>query len=96
MHFLAINKRRTDPSLEGQVEALLGAEAEYVREYYAQGIFRSVWSLREVKGAAIELECESREVAMRILENLPLALAGFLEIELISLSPYRGFAAARS
>ncbi len=56
-----------------------------------QGIFRSVWSRGDVKGAVIELECGTREEAQRLLESLPLATAGLLEIEVISLLPYRGF-----
>jgi len=92
MHFLAIIKRKTSESSQSQLESLLEPEAEYVRKLYSQGIFRSVWSRGDVKGAVIELECESREEASRVLEGLPFAAAGLIDSEIISLLPYRGFA----
>lgn len=92
MHFLAVIKRKTGESAQNQLEALLEPEAEYVRKLYTEGVFRSVWSRGDVKGAVIELECPSRDDASRVLENLPFAIAGLVDIDIIPLLPYRGFA----
>ncbi len=96
MHFLAVIKRKTSESCQSQLEALLEPEAEYVRKLYSQGTFRAVWSRGDVKGAVIELECEDREDASRVLGNLPFATAGLVDIEVIPLLPYRGFAPRHS
>ena len=96
MQFLAVIKRKTNESSQSQLEGLLEPEAEYVRKLYSQGIFRSVWSRGDVKGAVIELECENREDASRMLESLPFATAGLVDIEVIPLLPYRGFAPRNS
>lgn len=92
MHFLAVISRKSSGFSEDQIAALLEPEAEYIRKGYTQGVFRSVFSRGDVKGAVIELECESADAAREILENLPMAAAGMLDMEIIPLLPYRGFA----
>lgn len=91
MHFLATISRKSSASAQSQIEALLEPEAEHVRKLYTEGVFRSVWSRGDVKGAVIELECENREAATRVLASLPFAVAGLVDIEIIPLLPYRGF-----
>ena len=96
MRFLATIERKTNEFSEDQFTPLLEPEAEYVRRLYSQGTFRSVSSRGDVKGAVIELECESLEAARGMLASLPLAAAGMLEMTVIPLLPYRGFAPRNS
>lgn len=92
MHFLAVISRKSADFSEDQIAAILEPEAEYIRKRYTQGVFRSVFSRGDVKGAVIELECESADAAHELLANLPMAVAGMLDMEVIPLLPYRGFA----
>ncbi len=92
MRFLAIIQRNENDFSPQQFEPLLEPEAEYVRKLYTEGIFRSVASRGDVKGAVVELECKSKEEAQKVLEELPLAAAGMLDVRIIPLLPYRGFA----
>ncbi|HSU29813.1 MAG TPA: hypothetical protein VLJ11_01145 [Bryobacteraceae bacterium] len=92
MRFLAIIERKTGEFPEEQFERLMEPEAECVRRLYSQGIFRSVFSRGDVKGAVIELECESMTDARSALAQLPFASAGLIDTQLIPLLPYRGFA----
>lgn len=92
MRFLAIIERKTGEFPEEQFEPLLEPEAECVRGLYSQGIFRSVFSRGDVKGAVVELECEDMAEARRVLAQLPFARAGLINSQVIPLLPYRGFA----
>ena len=92
MRLLAIIERKTREFAEEHFERLLEPEAECVRTLYSQGIFRSVHSRGDVKGAVVELECESIGDAQSALAQLPFASAGLVSIQLIPLLPYRGFA----
>lgn len=91
MRFLAIARRKTEAFTEQQFEELLGPEAERVKELYSEGVFRSVASRGDVKGAVVELECRDAGQARRAIGSLPLAASGMLDVELIPLLPYRGF-----
>jgi uncharacterized protein YciI len=92
MRFLAIIERKTTEFPDEQFERLLEPEAECVRSLYSQGIFRSVFSRGDVKGAVIELESESMADAQSVLAKLPFASAGLIDTQIIPLLPYRGFA----
>jgi hypothetical protein len=91
MRFLAIARRKTETFTGQQFQALLDREAERVKELYSEGVFRSVASRGDVKGAVVELECPDAAEARRVIESLPLASNGMLDMELIPLLPYRGF-----
>ena len=92
MRFLAIVRRKTESFSDEEINAVLDAEAERVRELYTTGIFRGVWSRADVKGAVVELECHDLGEVESHLESLPLAQQGMIEIKVIPLLPYRGFA----
>jgi muconolactone delta-isomerase len=92
MRFLAILGRKTRNFSEQQFEALLEPEAERVRDLYTQGILRSVAGRGDIKGAVVELECADADQAHRTISSLPLAAAEMLDVQVIPLLPYRGFA----
>lgn len=73
-------------------QELLDAEAEQARTLYAQDVLRAAWGHQSPAGAVVLLEAESREAADAALATLPLAQRGMLDIEVLALSPYRGFA----
>ena len=70
---------------------LLDAEAEQARVLYAQGAFRAVWGHQAPAGAVVLVEAESRERVDDILATLPLKQRDMLDVEVLTLGPYRGF-----
>ncbi len=72
-------------------QALLDAEAERVRELHAQGVFRTVWGHTSPAGAVALIEAESVEAAAAVLDTLPLKQRDMLDVELLTVGPYRGF-----
>lgn len=92
MRFLALVRRKNEDFTEEQIAEYLEPEAERVRDLYMHGVFRSVYSRGDVKGAVVELECESLEEARQVMETMPFAQQKMIEIEMIPLLPYRGFA----
>jgi hypothetical protein len=92
MRFLAIVRRKNEEFTDEQIAAYLEPEAERVRDLYTQGVFRAVFSRGDVKGAVVELECASLEEAYRVMETMPFAQQGMIDIQIIPLLPYRGFA----
>jgi hypothetical protein len=74
--------------------AQLKSEIDRVRELYAGGVVRSIWSRGEAAGACLLVEEVDYESAKASVATLPLMQAGMLQIEsCITLQPYRGFAA---
>jgi len=89
--FLAL-VRRSPRFAESEFAPHLAPEAVRVRQLYADGVIRRIWSRLDVPGAAIVLEAESLEKIDELLDSLPLKAIGMLEIDVIPLKPYRGFA----
>lgn len=91
MQIMALMRRRTEAFTAEQFEAVLDAEAERVRELYAQGIVRSIWSREDTPGAVLLVEAHSLDEANEALATLPLAKLGMLEATIVPLRGYRGF-----
>ena len=92
MRFLALVRRKSEDFTEAQIAEYLEPEAERVRDLYMQGVFRTVYSRGDVKGAVVELECASIEEVNRVMETMPFAQQKMIDVEVIPLLPYRGFA----
>lgn len=92
MRFLAIVRRRGEVFTDEQITAYLEPEAERVRALYTQGVFRAVYSRGDVKGAVVELECASLDEANDVMQTMPFAQQGMIDVQIIPLLPYRGFA----
>jgi muconolactone delta-isomerase len=71
---------------------LLEAEAERVRQLYADGVFREVWGRADHPGAVILIEAGTPDEAQAVLASLPLAIREMLTLDvLVPVTPYRGF-----
>jgi hypothetical protein len=92
MRFLGLVRRKIEAFPEEEFNRLLEPEAESVRALYTEGVVRSVSSRGDVKGAVLELECADIEEAKQKLNTLPFAAHGMVEVQIIPLLPYRGFA----
>ncbi|HEV3152421.1 MAG TPA: hypothetical protein VGZ02_01305 [Candidatus Baltobacteraceae bacterium] len=92
MQFIAVVRRRTEAFSDAGFAPLLEPEAQAVRDLYARGLVRNIWSRDDVPGAVTLLEAESLEQAREIVQSYPLMRKGMLELEqLIPLRGYRGF-----
>lgn len=92
MQYLALIRRKTDQFTDEQVAEFLEPEAERVRQLYTLGIIRSVFSRGDIKGAVVQLECANLDEAKQVIGSLPFAHQKMIDIEIVPLLPYRGFA----
>jgi hypothetical protein len=91
MQFFALARRRTESFTEAQFAEFLDEEAARVRTLYAEGLIRAAYSRSDVLGAVILLEVDDAPSAQALVDSLPLAARGMLEVRLIPVKPYRGF-----
>ena len=92
MQFLSISRRRSEQFAEADFAARIEAEVEQAKTLYAEGTIRQIWHRTDIPGACILLEADSEGAAREILNTLPLVKAGMLEVTLVPLKPYAGFA----
>ena len=91
MQFLTVSQRRATAS--GEVwDALREAETQRARALYAEGHIRHIWHRADVVGACIVWEADNEEDVRELLGTLPFVQANLLEVEVIPLKPYGGFA----
>jgi muconolactone delta-isomerase len=97
MQFLSLSRRRTDAfPPEAFTPELAARETERVKELYAAGLLRQVWSRGDMPGAAILWEAANEAEVQTALDSLPIKKAGMLEVVfLVPLAPYRGFLPAQ-
>ncbi|MGA2834255.1 MAG: muconolactone Delta-isomerase family protein [Terracidiphilus sp.] len=97
MQFLSLSRRRTDAfPPEAFTPELAVRETERVKELYAAGLLRQVWSRGDMPGAAILWEAANEAEVQTALDSLPIKKAGMLEVVfLVPLAPYRGFLPAQ-
>ncbi len=93
MQFLSVSRRRTDAfPPESFTPELAAGEGARVKEMYAAGLVRQIWSRGDTPGAAIVWEAANEAEARAGVESLPLYKAGMLEIVIfVPLKPYAGF-----
>jgi muconolactone delta-isomerase len=90
--FIAICRRAYGRFTEADfTPELLDAEAEQARRLYAQGAFRTVWGHQSPAGAVALIEAESQAAAEAVLATLPLCQKDMLDVEVLTVGPYRGF-----
>lgn len=92
MQFLFMGRRRVEQFSDADFAPHLEHEADHLRKLYTDGTARQFWSRADVPGAIGIVEADSLEDAEAKMGTLPLVGLGMLEMTLIPLSPYRGFA----
>ena len=91
MQFLVLARRRTEAFAAHEIDAYLDPEAERVRELYAEGTARQIWSREDEPGAVLLLEAPDLPSVQQIVGSLPLVARNMLETRIIPLRGYRGF-----
>ena len=64
------------------------AEIEAVWRNYSRGLIREIYERVDQRGVVMVYEALNRAEMERMLASLPLAEAGFLDIQLIELKPF--------
>ena len=95
MQFVSISKRKAG-FVDADYLALVEDEVERARELYREGLIRQIWHRADTPGACILWEADTEEDVRKMLDSLPFARAGMLEISVIPLKPYGGFCSARA
>ena len=62
-----------------------------LRAHATRGDFREIYSRGDVPGAVLLIEADSAEAARALMDELPMAQRGMMEIQIVPLRPYRGF-----
>jgi len=91
MKILAIERERPGVAAE-QILSFLKEEAETVWEWYQAGIMREVYFHEEHSSAILIMECDNKHHAEKILNTLPLVREKLVELDILPLMPYPGFA----
>lgn len=92
MEFLAITRRRTERFSEAEFAGVLEDEAQTARTLYAEGVVRAINGRGDVPGAVLRIEAETLEAARAAVARLPLYRREMMDVEIVPLLPYRGFA----
>lgn len=96
MQFLLVGTLHPD-ALSGrhpEINRLLDEERAHARKGYMEGTIRQMWLQSPDPGAIAILEASSLDDARKFALSFPLAQAGLLEVKIIALTPYAGFAGA--
>jgi muconolactone delta-isomerase len=91
MQFLVIVSRSESAASMSLQKQDVEAEAQVVRQLYAQGVVRQIW-LRAEGGACMISEADDEDHLRELLSALPLVRSGYLAQPQISqLRAYSGF-----
>ena len=90
--FIVTITRNYERFSEADFLPLLEAEAERARELHAAEVFRTVWGRADGKGAVVLIEAESLAAVQATADSLPLVQRGMMDLTIIPVVPYRGFA----
>lgn len=91
MKILALERERPDLT-DADYAPHLTAEAAHLWRLVQAGVVREAYFRQGEHTAVLVLECASVDEARAVLAGLPLAAAGLIDVDLLSLVPYDGFA----
>lgn len=89
MKILAIEKEMEGVNWNN-LEDLLTEEALHVYNLYLSNSLREIY-FTEDKNAVLILEAENMEIAIKLLNSLPLVKSGKIKFEIMELRPYTGY-----
>lgn len=89
MKFLAIEKE-VDGVDWSNTDDILKEEAKVAADLYLKGRIREIY-FNDFQCAVILMECQSKEAAAEVINELPLVKARMITFEITELKPYTGF-----
>jgi muconolactone delta-isomerase len=90
MQFLTVSRRKDTADAPGK--ELVRAEVQRARKLYAEGRMRQLWHRGDGPGVCVLWEVEDEGQLWELLKSLPFFQAGLLEVSVIPLRPWKGFA----
>ncbi len=90
MKILAIGKDKPGTK-DNDFKPYLKNEAQAVYDLYKEGIVREMYFCHERASAILMLECESKDTAKGISNQLPLVQKDLIHFDLFPLTNYHGF-----
>ncbi|MCP2166480.1 muconolactone Delta-isomerase family protein [Goodfellowiella coeruleoviolacea] len=91
---MVITHRYSDRFTDEDYAAVLPEETDTVRQLFATGAVRQIWSRGDIKGACFLVEADSPADAEAVVATLPLAQKKMSNFQIIPLHPYVGFGPA--
>ena len=91
MKFFVIGKRKENIEHEKFAE-LADEEARGAIKLFKEEFIRELYSIKGGKGACMIVEATSEEEILTKLNDLPFIKNNYLDIDIIEVKPYRGFA----
>ena len=89
MKILAIEKETEGVNWEREEQTLYD-EARAAYNLLLKGVLREIYFTEE-KNAVLILECDSKNTALKLLNELPLVKKQLITFSLMELNPYTGF-----
>jgi hypothetical protein len=88
MQILAISKLKEGATMD-KMGPHLADEVKHTLEVYLDGKVRNFWFKVDRPGIVLMLESADEDEARRVLKELPLVAAGFVEFDVIPLQPLK-------
>lgn len=85
--FIAIGAPRASATPEATAPLMI-PEIEAVWRDYTRGLIREIYERADQRGVVMVCEADDRTEVQTMLENLPLAKAGFLDTQIIEIKPF--------
>ncbi|MFT7507535.1 MAG: muconolactone delta-isomerase [Acidimicrobiales bacterium] len=86
MQILAISKLKEGVTPD-QIGAVGAEEVKHTMEAYLDGKIRNFWFQVNSPGVVFILECKDEDEARQVMNELPLVVAGLMDVDLIPLQP---------
>lgn len=86
MQILAVSKIKEGAD-RSKMGPHLSNEIKHTLEAYLDGHIRNFWFKAEEMGIVLLLESADKEEAQRVLGEMPLVVAGFIEFDVIPMQP---------
>ena len=91
MKFFVIAKRKNNIEQEKFTE-FADEEAKKAIALFKEEFIRELYSIKGGKGACMIVEATTEEEILKKLSDLPFIKNNYLDIDIIEVKPYRGFA----
>jgi len=91
MKIIAFDKFKISLEESHKVQLLLKDESKHAWELYKKGTFRELYFRTDHPEAVVILECENVDEAKKIMSELPLVKAGYIDFEYIPVGPFIPF-----
>jgi len=90
MQFMVLSSRHTEQYGEADFDAVIQAETQRIRQFYADGVVRQIWLRSDLPGACFLIEAPDEHTAQSTVSALPMARSGLSNFTVIPLRPYGG------